>query len=43
MIHAVGLAWAPTHFLILKFSYQLTDHRTPLVSRGLFSSFSILF
>lgn len=38
-----GVAWSPVRFLILKADYQFADRRTDAVSRGLFTSLSILF
>lgn len=39
----VGLSWSPARFLIIKAGYQFADRDTGFVSRGLFSSISILF
>ena len=39
----LGLTWYPTPFLILKAGYQLSDRQTDDVTRGLFTSISVLF
>jgi hypothetical protein len=39
----VGLTWSPARFLIVKAGYQFADRQSEFVSRGMFSSISILF
>lgn len=38
-----GLAWTPARFLIVKAGYQFANRQSDFVSRGFFSSISILF
>ena len=38
-----GLTWNPTRFLTIKAGYQFADRQTDFVSRGFFSSISLLF